>query len=338
MEKFAEKFHIHNPSIFASADVAYVLAFSVIMLNTDAHSNQIKHKMTKEGFLKNNKGINGDHDLDPEYLGGIYDRICENEIKMKDATDDAAAAGSGPVGAKNRQVNFRRESMALVKKTQQLMAVGAGGAAVAVGITLNAPGSTVTAAEASLQPAAVDSSVVASLAAPPPSGFYYAATDDITMITPMFQILWGPAHATFSVLLQLMDDPRLVALCLDGYRFAIRLAGLFRQGTEREAFVASLTQFTLLGQTQAKELKQKNIDAIKILLTIAYTEGDRLGACWLMVLKCISEFERLHLIGSGAMRDSAFFQDQQNKRRTAGNGDVDAAVQREAQQAGNAQV
>ncbi len=36
-----------------------------------------------------------------------------------------------------------------------------------------------------------------------------------------------------SILLQLMDDPRLVALCLDGYRFAIRLAGLFRQTTER---------------------------------------------------------------------------------------------------------
>ena len=60
-----------------------------------------------------------------------------------------------------------------------------------------------------------------------------------------------------------------VALCLDGYRFAIRLAGMFRQTVEREAFAASLTQFTMLGQTQAKEIKQKNVDAIKILLTIA---------------------------------------------------------------------
>ena len=43
----------------------------------------------------------------------------------------------------------------------------------------------------------------------------------------------------------------------------------FRHCVFQEAFVASLTQFTLLGQTQAKEMKQKNIDAIKILLTIA---------------------------------------------------------------------
>jgi hypothetical protein len=45
MEKFAEKFCKNNPNIFASADVAYVLAYSVIMLNTDLHSPQIKHRV-----------------------------------------------------------------------------------------------------------------------------------------------------------------------------------------------------------------------------------------------------------------------------------------------------
>lgn len=69
MEKFAEKYHRCNPSVFASADCAYVLAYAVIMLNTDLHSPMVKHKMTKEQFLKNNRGINGDQDLDPEYLG-----------------------------------------------------------------------------------------------------------------------------------------------------------------------------------------------------------------------------------------------------------------------------
>ena len=39
------------------AAAAYVLAFSVIMLNTDAHSNQIVNKMTQEEFLRNNRGI-----------------------------------------------------------------------------------------------------------------------------------------------------------------------------------------------------------------------------------------------------------------------------------------
>ena len=43
MEKYAERYFLCNPdSSFKSADVAYVLAFSVIMLNTDAHNPMVK--------------------------------------------------------------------------------------------------------------------------------------------------------------------------------------------------------------------------------------------------------------------------------------------------------
>ncbi|MCH87121.1 brefeldin A-inhibited guanine nucleotide-exchange protein 1-like, partial [Trifolium medium] len=45
MEKFAERFCKCNPSSFSSADTAYVLAYSVIMLNTDAHNNMVKDKV-----------------------------------------------------------------------------------------------------------------------------------------------------------------------------------------------------------------------------------------------------------------------------------------------------
>ena len=48
MEKFAERFVHCNPDTFKSADVAYVLAYSVIMLNTDAHNPGVKVKMSKE--------------------------------------------------------------------------------------------------------------------------------------------------------------------------------------------------------------------------------------------------------------------------------------------------
>lgn len=42
MEKFAERFVKCNPGSFKAADVAYVLAYSVIMLNTDAHNPQAR--------------------------------------------------------------------------------------------------------------------------------------------------------------------------------------------------------------------------------------------------------------------------------------------------------
>jgi hypothetical protein len=41
MEKFAERYVSCNPGAFKSADVCYVLAYSVIMLNTDAHNPQV---------------------------------------------------------------------------------------------------------------------------------------------------------------------------------------------------------------------------------------------------------------------------------------------------------
>lgn len=48
MEKFAERFTKCNPRAFSRADTAYVLAYSVIMLNTDAHNPMVK---TKVSFL-----------------------------------------------------------------------------------------------------------------------------------------------------------------------------------------------------------------------------------------------------------------------------------------------
>lgn len=48
MLKFAERYTYCNTNAFASANVAYVLAYAVIMLNTDAHNPMVKKKMTKQ--------------------------------------------------------------------------------------------------------------------------------------------------------------------------------------------------------------------------------------------------------------------------------------------------
>ena len=39
--------------------------------------------MTKEQYIKMNRGINDSKDLPEEYLSVIYDEIAGNEIKMK---------------------------------------------------------------------------------------------------------------------------------------------------------------------------------------------------------------------------------------------------------------
>eukprot|EP01132_Coremiostelium_polycephalum_P004119 gene4119-5155_t len=82
MESFAVKYHKDNPEIFPDSDTAYILAFAMILLNTDAHNPAIKNKMSKKSFVQNNTGFKGKKDLPVEYLEKIYDRIIFNELKM----------------------------------------------------------------------------------------------------------------------------------------------------------------------------------------------------------------------------------------------------------------
>jgi brefeldin A-inhibited guanine nucleotide-exchange protein len=51
MEKFAERYYLQNRDKFASADMAFILAFSTIMLQTNLHSTAIKVNHTCEDQL-----------------------------------------------------------------------------------------------------------------------------------------------------------------------------------------------------------------------------------------------------------------------------------------------
>ena len=70
---------------FKDSDAVYVLSFSTIMLNTDLHNPTIKetNRMTKEQFIKNNRGINGGEDLPGVYLSQLYDQIKDNQIQVQ---------------------------------------------------------------------------------------------------------------------------------------------------------------------------------------------------------------------------------------------------------------
>ena len=88
MEKFAERYTDQNPTVFPTADVAFILAFSIIMLNTDLHNPAIKEerRMTKDGFIRNNRGICDGQYLPQELLTSIFDRIKANPISLKEDT------------------------------------------------------------------------------------------------------------------------------------------------------------------------------------------------------------------------------------------------------------
>ena len=53
---------------------------------------------------------------------------------------------------------------------------------------------------------------------------------------------------------------------------------------ERDAYVQALARFTLLTcATPITEMKLKNIDTIKTLISVAHTDGNYLGSSWLEV-------------------------------------------------------
>ncbi|XP_055601135.1 brefeldin A-inhibited guanine nucleotide-exchange protein 1 [Uranotaenia lowii] len=122
MEKFASRYCDCNPNntLFASADTVYVLAFSVIMLTTDLHSPQVKHKMTKEQYIKMNRGISDNKDLPEEYLSQIYDEIAGHEIKMKNTV--ASKPGKQIiVNEKKRKLLWNLEMESLSTTAKNLM-------------------------------------------------------------------------------------------------------------------------------------------------------------------------------------------------------------------------
>ena len=122
-------------------------------------------------------------------------------------------------------------------------------------------------------------------------------------IKPMFKIVWTPFLAAFSINLQDTDDQRVIDLCLNGIRCALRLACIFHLELERDAYIQALARFTLLQTTSPIiEIKPKNIECIKGLIQIAHSDGNYLGSSWLEILKCISQLELAQLIGNNTSK------------------------------------
>ena len=126
----------------------------------------------------------------------------------------------------------------------------------------------------------------------------FVNSKNIEYVKPMFERCWCPMLAAFSQILENSEDPKAISLCLQGFKCAVHVSAVFFMETERNAFVTSLFQFTLLSNT--REMKPKNIGCIKALIEIAHEDGNYLQDSWIQVLTCISQLEKMHLIGSGA--------------------------------------
>jgi brefeldin A-inhibited guanine nucleotide-exchange protein len=280
MLKFAERYITGNPNAYANADTAYVLSYSVIMLNVDQHSKKMKGaRMTPQDFIKNNRGINDEADLPDEYITGIYEDIARNEIVLH--TEQEAAADKGLIQAPTtgglaavgqaltgggrdlQREAYVQASEAMANKTEQMYKQ-----------LLRAQRKTAK--------------------SEPVSKFIPASSSK--HVGPMFEVTWMPFLTALSA--QAQDhNIEIVKLCIEGIQLAIRISCLFDVESSRQAFVAFLARFTNL--YNLNEMKAKNMEALKGLLQIAQTEGNLLRDSWREILTCISQLDRFQLISAG---------------------------------------
>ncbi|KAK8937385.1 Brefeldin A-inhibited guanine nucleotide-exchange protein 1 [Platanthera zijinensis] len=277
MEKFAERYCKCNPTAFISADTAYVLAYSVILLNTDAHNNMVKYKMSKSDFIRNNRGIDDGKDLPEDYLGSLYDQIVKEEIKMNADTsapqNKQASSINKLLGLDNilNLVNWKQTeekalgtSDMLIKHIQEQFKEKSG---------------------------KLEST-------------FYSVTDT-AILRFMMEVCWAPMMAAFSVTLDQSDDKAATSQSLLGFRYAVHVTSVMHMHTQRDAYVTSVAKFTYLHC--AADMRQKNVDAVKAIMSIAIEDGNYLQESWEHVLTCLSRFEHLHLLGEGAPSDASFF-------------------------------
>ena len=290
MEKFAEQYFLQNSGVLPSADTAFVLSFSIIMLQTDLHNPSIKEdrRMTKEDFIRNNRGINNGEDVAQDLLSGIYDRILRTPISLKEDDEARLKEARGGLGLAPEILNpfavsaqDRRRREALEREREDMLRFG--------------------------------EAVLKTQKASEGGGSRYLSATDVLPeehLVPMFEVVWGPALGCFSHLLSTGSEATLIDLVLRGFRLCVRFAGGYELTVARSTLMNALAKFTTLDTVT--QMKPKHIECIKAIIEIAIRDGDRLHDSWERVLRCLSQVARLQLFASGAHTDDAFFSADQD--------------------------
>ncbi|XP_033997020.1 IQ motif and SEC7 domain-containing protein 3 isoform X3 [Trematomus bernacchii] len=89
IEAFSQRYCMCNPDVvqqFHNPDTIFILAFAVVLLNTDMYSPNIKpqRKMGLDDFIRNLRGVDDGADIPREMVAGIYERIQQRELRSNE--------------------------------------------------------------------------------------------------------------------------------------------------------------------------------------------------------------------------------------------------------------
>lgn len=263
MEKFAERYCADNPVLFKNADTAYVLAYAVIMLNTDAHNPMVWPKMSKSDFILMNAMNDAEEYAPRELLEEIYDSIVNEEIKMKDDKVSIDKNSRQKTEGEERGRLVTILNLALPKRKSSTDAKSEGEAIIRQTQAIFRNGGA-------------------------KRGIFYTSKQT-ELVRPMIEAVGWPLLATFSVTMEEGENKPRVVLCMEGFRALIHITYVLGMDTMRYAFLTSLVRFTFLHAP--KQMRSKNVEALRTLLDLCDSDTDSLQDSWNAVLECVSRLE-----------------------------------------------
>ena len=105
---FGEKYIKDNPSYLKNADIAYYISFSIIMLNTDLHREEVDKKMTCKEFVNQIYLSCSKEDISENFIVELYNKVSNNPLIIP---------GTKILGNKNKLDLIKQEKENIMRST-----------------------------------------------------------------------------------------------------------------------------------------------------------------------------------------------------------------------------
>lgn len=279
MEKFAERYCRDNEGAFNSADGPYLLAFALIMLNTDAHNPKAEKKLSCPDFVTMCQSQDGSGAFAPilprEELEAMYHRILAEEIPLPSSASigeeqDGAARRRGIQASRlaaalglshlfrndrwDKQQGVAMERAYLLKHARDLVSRGQH------------------------------------------AEHMWHTANHVEHVMAMLQIVGDSVRRGLVASLTSAYDAAFAAPVLDGFLLAIRLAGMLGLDQLADSLIASLASATGVDKpsSEGSAGEAKELAALSALVTLASSrEAGFLGSGWVTILRTLSSLDLL---------------------------------------------
>lgn len=280
MEKFAERYCQDNPNVFQSADDAYVLSFSLIMLNTDMHNPMAEKRLTKQDFVSMNMRQNPEglyvEVLPVVDLEAMYDRIAAEEIRTMHSKP-------GPSNQREEALAQHRNLAQAVGLTQLALPFRSGRVWDKIRGAQIEHEHLLAFTQKAMRNDANDSDL------------WFTATHT-EHSRPMFEVVGPHFQKTLATAVEWAIDKDSAERAVDSLVMAIQLAALLGLDTLCQSFVTTLARSIGVHSKEAllRANPHRQIAALRALIGVASDEhAGLLGSSWTIILRAISAVEAL---------------------------------------------